>query len=127
MGFSSIQGNPRLPRKYAARCALHHLEWGSKRLERDDRVRVGDLGDDLDVFGDEVADIDAVIHVELGEDVVIARRRVDLGGDLPVGESVRDGVGLAELALDLDEEGLHGALRSGGRLESGVRRYGTRP
>ena len=84
-------------------------------------------GIDLDVFGDEVADIDAVIHVEFGEDVVIARRRVDLGGDFPVGESVRDGVGLAELALDLDEEGLHGALRNGGRLESGVRRYGTRP
>jgi hypothetical protein len=63
-----------------------------ERLERDDRMRVGDLGNHLDVFGDEMADIDPVIHVELGKDVVIAGRRIDLGRDLPVGKSVRDGV-----------------------------------
>ena len=36
-------------------------------------MRVGDLADRLDVLGDEMADIHVVIHVELGQDVVIAR------------------------------------------------------
>jgi hypothetical protein len=70
-------------------------------------VRVGDLRDRLHVLGDEMADIDPVVEVELGQDVVIAGGRVDLGGDLPVREGARDRIGLAELALDLDEEGLH--------------------
>ena len=78
------------------------------RTYGDQSFKKSDLGKDL---GDEMADIDPVIHVELGEDVVIAGRRIDFGRNLPVGKSVRDGVGLAELAFDLDEEGLHGGLR----------------
>src|SRR3712207_2788346 len=93
------------------------LEWDSKRLERDDGPRVLDLGDRLHVLGDEVADVDAVVDVELGEDVVVAGGRVDLRGDLPVGQGARDRVGLAEAALDLDEEGLH-PKRSGPVLAS---------
>jgi hypothetical protein len=49
--------------------------------------------------------------VELGENVVIAGGRVDLRRDFPVRESVRDGISLAQLAFDLDEEGLHGPLQ----------------
>src|SRR3954454_4767642 len=80
-----------------------------ERLEGDDRAGVLDLGDRLHVLGDEMADVDAVVDMELGQDVVVAGRRIDLRGDLAVGERACYRVGLAELALDLDEEGLHRA------------------
>jgi hypothetical protein len=51
-----------------------------------------------------VADVDPVIEVEFGEDVVVAGRRVDLRRDLPVCQRARDRIGLAQLALDLDEK-----------------------
>src|SRR5215212_1673323 len=82
-----------------------------ERLEGDDRAGVLDLGDRLHVLGDEMADVDAVVDMELGQDVVVAGRRIDLRGDLAVGKRARHRIGLAELALDLDEEGLHRALR----------------
>src|SRR5215218_8656515 len=82
-----------------------------ERLEGDDRAGVLDLGDRLHVLGDEMADVDAVVDVELGQDVVVAGGRIDLRGDLAVGKRACHRIGLAELALDLDEEGLHRALR----------------
>src|SRR3954469_16983463 len=82
-----------------------------ERLEGDDRAGVLELGDRLHVLGDEMADVDAVVDMELGQDVVVAGRRIDLRGDLAVGERACHRIGLAEPALDLDEEGLHRALR----------------
>jgi hypothetical protein len=76
-------------------------------LNGDDGARVGDGRDRLDVLGDEMADIDRVIDVKLGQDVVGPSRRVDFGCDLAIGKRARDRVGLAELAFDLDEERLH--------------------
>ena len=38
------------------------------------------------------------------EEVEFARGRIDLGGDLGVGERVGHLIGFAELAFDLDEE-----------------------
>ena len=55
------------------------------------------------------ADVGAVIDVELHQQIVIAGGRVDFGGDLGVGEAAGDLVGLAELALDLNEERGHRA------------------
>ena len=40
-------------------------------------------------------------------DIVVLRGRIDLGGDLGLGDRVGDRVGLAELAFDLDEERYH--------------------
>jgi acetylornithine deacetylase/succinyl-diaminopimelate desuccinylase-like protein len=81
-------------------------------IELSELVRCGvlDLGNGLHVLGDEVADVDIARNVELGENVVIAGRGVDLRGDFTVGESGGDLVGLAKLAFDLDEKGLHGTL-----------------
>ena len=81
---------------------------------------VGNLGNGLHVLGDEVPDIDLVIHVELGQDVVIAGGGLDLGRDLPVRESPCHVVGLAEPAFDLDEEGLHGALQEGSGIDQEI-------
>src|ERR1700680_4669993 len=80
---------------------------GAERLEGNDGVGVLDAGNDLHLLVDEMADISVVVDVELHQEVVIARGRIDLGGDLGLGKRVGDGIGLAEPALDLDEEGNH--------------------
>jgi DNA-binding transcriptional LysR family regulator len=90
----------------------HADQVASERLEGDDRVGVGDLRDRLHLLGDEMADVDIGRDMELGQDVVIAGGRVDFRGDLAVGEFAGDLIGLAEPAFDLDEEGLHRALRN---------------
>src|ERR1700744_5161327 len=66
-----------------------------------------DAGNDLDLLVDEVADVGVVIDIELHQEIVIARGGVDFRGNLGLGERVGDGVGLAELAFELDEEGNH--------------------
>src|SRR5262249_47314092 len=60
-----------------------------------------------------MADVGAVLDVELHQEVEIPRRRVDLLGDLGVGELVGHLVGLSELAFDLHEEGNHACLGAG--------------
>src|SRR5436190_24333772 len=69
-----------------------------------------DTRDGLHLLVDEMADIGAGLDVELDQQVEFAGGRIDFGGDLGVGELVRHFVGLAELALDLDEEGNHARL-----------------
>jgi hypothetical protein len=54
-----------------------------------------------------VADIGVVVDVELHQQVVLAGRGIDLGGDLGFGKRIGDHIGLAELAFDLDEKGNH--------------------
>jgi hypothetical protein len=54
-----------------------------------------------------VADVGAFIHVELRQQVEVPRSGVDFGGDLGIRERIGDLVGLAELALDLDEKRDH--------------------
>src|SRR5580704_15161749 len=76
-------------------------------LEGDHRARVEDFGDGLHLLRHEMADIDLGVQVELGDDVVIACGRVDFRCDLGIVKRACDLVGLAELALALDEEGLH--------------------
>ena len=66
-----------------------------------------DAGNDLDFLVDEVADVGVVIDIELHQEIVIARGGVDFRSDLGLGERIGDGVGLAELAFELDEEGNH--------------------
>src|SRR5438094_1546332 len=83
----------------------------SKRLEGDDGARILDARDRLHLLVDEMADVGLLLDVELHQQVVISGGRIDLGCELGVGELVRDLVGFAELALDLDEEGDHSPLR----------------
>lgn len=64
-----------------------------------------DARQDLHLLVDEVADVSVLVDVELHQEVVVAGRGVDLGGDLGFGERVGDRVGLAKLAFDLDEKG----------------------
>ena len=61
----------------------------------------------LHLLVDEVADVGFVVDVEFHQQVVVAGGRIDLGGDLGLGQRVGHLVGLAELAFDLDEEGGH--------------------
>src|SRR5579859_5615537 len=91
----------------------------SERLESDDGVGVLDAGNGLHLFVDEVADVGAVVDIELHQQIVVARRGIDFGGDFGFGECVGDGVGLAELAFDLHEEGNHRC-----RLQKGSEPWG---
>src|SRR5258705_14005307 len=80
---------------------------GAERLEGDDGVGVLDAGDHLHPFVDEMADVGVVVDVELDQQIVIAGGGIDLRGDLGFRERIGDGIGLAELAFELDEEGNH--------------------
>src|SRR5690606_31748588 len=64
---------------------------------------------------DEVADIGALVCVELDQQIVVARGRIDFRGDLRVRDLGRHIVCLAQLALDLDEEGFHGTTERNSR------------
>ena len=66
-----------------------------------------DARNDLHFLVHEMADIGVVVDVELDQQIVMARGGVDFRGDLGLGERVGDGLGLAKLAFDLDEEGNH--------------------
>src|SRR5271170_1567151 len=77
---------------------------GAERLEGDDGVGVLDAGNDLHLLVDEVADVGVVIDVEFDQQVVIAGGGIDFRGDLSLGQRVGDGIGLTELALELDEK-----------------------
>src|SRR5205823_558823 len=79
----------------------------AERLESDDGVGVLDAWDHLHLLVDEMADIGVVIDVEFDQQVVIAGGGIDLRGDLGLRERIGDGIGLAELAFELDEEGNH--------------------
>src|ERR1700712_3829463 len=76
----------------------------AERLEGDDGVGVLDAGNDLHLLVDEMADVGVVVDIELDQQVVISGGGIDLRGDLGFRERVGDGVGLAELAFELDEE-----------------------
>ena len=79
----------------------------AERLEGDDGVGVLDARNDLYLFIHEVADIGALIDIELHQQVVMPRGGVDLRGDLGLRQRIGNDIGLAELAFDLDEKGHH--------------------
>src|SRR5260363_125810 len=56
-------------------------------------------------YVDKDTDIGILVDVELDQQVVIPGGGVDLGRDLGLCQRIGHDVGLAELALDLDEEG----------------------
>src|SRR3954454_23694540 len=80
----------------------------SKSHERDDRARVLNAWNDLDFLVDEMSDVDAVVDIDLDQEVELARGRIDFRRHFGIGEPVCHLVGLAELAFDLDEERDHG-------------------
>src|SRR5438445_3339009 len=79
----------------------------AERLESDDGVGVLDARNHLHLLVDEMADVGVVIDVEFYQEIVIAGGGIDLRGDLGLRERIGDGIGLAELAFELDEEGNH--------------------
>jgi hypothetical protein len=89
------------------RCAL-------KRLERDDRPGVHNARNGLDLLVDEMADVSAVLDVELHQQIVVASGRVDFGRDLGIGKRVGDRVGSAEVAFDLNKKRDHAFLLAAG-------------
>src|SRR5712691_11116325 len=85
----------------------------AERLEGDDGEGVLDARNELHLLVHEVADVGVVVDIELDQEVVMPCGGIDLRGDLGFRKRVGDGVGLAKLALDLDEEGNHrGRLRA---------------
>src|ERR1700738_1501330 len=79
----------------------------AERLEGDDGVGVLDAGKHLHSLVDEVPDVGVVVDVEFYQEIVVASGGIDLGRNLGFRKRIGDGVGLAELALDLDEGGTH--------------------
>ena len=80
------------------RCASRNLE-SSEGAESDEGAGVGDAGNGLHLLADEMADVHVALDVELGENVEVAGDRVDLGGDLRLGQRARDLVGLARARI----------------------------
>ena len=64
-----------------------------------------------------MADVGTGLDVEFRQQVEVAGSGIDLGCDLGIGELVRDFVGFAEVALDLNEEGNHARLRPATAIE----------
>src|SRR3546814_10273523 len=84
-----------------------------ERLEGDEGEGVLDAGEGLNLLVHEVADVGAVPEVALDQQVVLPRRGVDFRNLLDIlHQRIGHGVGPAEVALDHDEDGLHGTLRS---------------
>src|SRR5690606_24389069 len=79
-----------------------------ERLEGDRRQRAHDMRDVEQLFGEIMPDILVLGHVDLGQEVVIARGRVKLADDLAVIDRIGDLVGLAGRAAELDENRAHG-------------------
>ncbi len=83
-------------------------EDSGKRFESVDRKGVFDAGQELELAGDETADIGVVVEIALHQQIVLARDRMHLGDLLDVlHRGVGDLVGLAQLALHHDKDGLH--------------------
>jgi len=79
----------------------------AERLEGDDGVGVLDARNHLHLLVDEMADVGVVVDVEFDQQIVVADSGIDLRGDFGLRERIGDGVGLTELAFELDEEGNH--------------------
>jgi hypothetical protein len=78
-----------------------------KGLEGDDRSRILYPRNCLDALIYKVSDIGITFDIELDQEIIVACRRIDFRGDLRVGKLIRDIIGLAELAFDLDKERDH--------------------
>src|SRR5271169_5415462 len=83
---------------------------GSERPKGDDGPGIGDPGNRLHLLSDEMTNVDVAFNVELGENVVMAGDRINLRGDLGLGQRAGDLVGAAQRAFDLDEKGLHAVI-----------------
>src|SRR5258707_5996509 len=79
-----------------------------ERLVGDDREGVFHARQDLQLLGDEAADIGIFGEIALHQEIVLARGRIDFGDLLDnLDRFVGDDIGLAELAFDHDEDRLH--------------------
>src|SRR5215472_17183716 len=72
----------------ASRSAIPRGVLSLKGLERDDRPGVLNARDGLHLFVDEMADVGAVLDIELHQQVEVTGGRVNLGCDLGVGKRV---------------------------------------
>src|SRR5690606_3791063 len=82
----------------------------------------GDAGNVEELVVEPVAHVDIIRDVDLGDEVVFAGGRVEFGHDLAVVYLVRDLVGLAWLATELDENAAHGGLLSAKTSGAAARR-----
>src|SRR5215831_8808150 len=98
-----------------------------ERLEGDDGMGVLDARDRLHLLVDEMADVGVLVDIELDQEVIVTGGRIDLGRNLGLGKRVGHRIGLAELALDLDEERNHRDRLLGNLAHySGLERRGYR-
>src|SRR5436190_12735418 len=84
----------------------------SERLKGNNRACVGDAGNGLNLFRDEMADIGGWFDIKFYQQIKVPGRRVDLRSDFCIGKLARDLVGLAELTFDLHEKRDHARLRN---------------
>ena len=66
------------------------------------------MGQNLDLLADKTADIDIILKVELGQKIIAAGYRIDLGRFLnPVGQFVGHGISLAQFTFDQQKDWPH--------------------
>ena len=78
--------------------------------EGNNRRRVPDPGNGLQLFRNEPAHVLAFIEIELHHEVVSACRGIDFRGDFRICYGRGHLVGFSEFTLDLDEKCFHGLL-----------------
>src|SRR5216683_8303933 len=88
---------------------------GSKRLECDDRPGVQNARDGLDLLGDEMSDVGALLDVEFHQQIEVAGSRINFGCDLGICKRIGHRIGSAEMAFDLNKKRDHAFLPNGGQ------------
>src|SRR5437667_5797549 len=76
-----------------------------KCLERDNRKSVLHSGQSLQPLGNEPTDVDSLRQITLHQEIVLIGSRIDFRHLLEIeNRLIRNGVGLAQIALDHDED-----------------------
>jgi len=83
----------------------------SERLKGDNGARIGNSGNGLDPFRDEMADVGRGLDIELDQEIEVPGRRINFGSDLGISELAGHVVCFAKLAFDLHEKRDHARLR----------------
>src|SRR5215475_4572114 len=83
---------------------------GSKRLESNDCLGIQNTRDWLNLLGNKMPDVGALLDIELHQQIEIARSRINLGRDLGIGERIGYRIGFAEVTFDLHEKWDHAFL-----------------
>src|SRR5258705_11137703 len=78
-----------------------------KRLERDDRPGIQNARNGLDLLVDKMADVGAVLDIELHQQAEVTGGRKNFGCDFGIGQRIGNRITFAQGAFSLHKNGKH--------------------